>query len=257
MDDVGLVGYGSFGRLLARHVSRHARVLAFDPAAAFEPGGPAEGTSLERVGGCGVVVLAVPASAMVSALRALRPHLRPGALVLDVCSVKVAPTRWMLDEVPAHAEIVGTHPLFGPQTARERAGGETGREDIRGLPIALCPVRASAERLAQVRAFLSENLGLDVIETTPDEHDRAMALVQGLTHFLGHAAARMGLPDTPLGTLAYRRLLQIKSNIEGDSEELFLTIQRENPYAAAVRRRLMESLAAVEARISGAVPPGA
>ena len=46
--------------------------------------------------------------------------------------LKTLPVEIMLRGLPPHVAILATHPLFGPQSAR---GG------IRGLKIAVCPVR--------------------------------------------------------------------------------------------------------------------
>ena len=56
-----------------------------------------------------------------------------------------------------------------------------------------------------------------------------MAFIQVITHLVGHAANEMDLPDLPLATLAYTRLLQLKRNTHGDSEEMFRAIQNANP----------------------------
>ena len=56
-------------------------------------------------------------------LKEVAPFIKPGALVVDVASVKVKPTGWMEQHVPAHADIVGLHPLFGPQSGKNGIAG--------------------------------------------------------------------------------------------------------------------------------------
>ncbi|MFX9058099.1 prephenate dehydrogenase/arogenate dehydrogenase family protein, partial [Acinetobacter baumannii] len=91
------------------------------------------------------------------------PHLRPGALVVDVCSIKTRPLEILERALPPGVDLLGTHPLFGP---------ESGRAGLAGLRIALCPVRG--RRAGQARRFL-RRLGLAVTVTTAAEHDRQMA----------------------------------------------------------------------------------
>ena len=132
---VGLIGFGAFGQLIAQHVRPYLRVCAFDPAPGLEPVAGQHGvvlTSLEAVARCPVVVLATPVGRMSEIVAAIAPHIRPGALVLDVGSVKVVPAAIMKRGLPEHAEIAATHPLFGPQSARH---------GIAGLKIAVCPIR--------------------------------------------------------------------------------------------------------------------
>lgn len=246
---VGVVGQGAFGRLLAGALAEVAPVRAYDPKGAVPAGvtgavtGGVTAATLAQAAACDVVVFAVNVQDLRDALRAARGWLRDGALVADVCSVKVRALEVLLDEAPAGVDVLGTHPLFGPQTVAEQ-----GR---RGQPVALCPGRISPARLAWVRGVLEGSLGLRCVEVTADEHDRQMAHVQVLTHLIGHTAAAMALPEWPLATLAYTRLLQLRRNIEGDSERMFEQIQRWNPHAAAVRRAFVQAVQAVDERARG------
>jgi len=178
---LGIIGFGAFGRLMARHLWPHFRLCAHDPA--LLSGRCVEGVALDSlaaVAGCSIVVLAVPVSRLADTVRAIGPHLQPGALVLDVGSVKVVPADIMLRELPAHVSIVATHPLFGPQSARN---------GIAGMKVAVCPVRGGDG--PRVGAFLRRALGLHVIMTTPDAHDREAAMVQGLTHLIAKVLVQM------------------------------------------------------------------
>ena len=247
MNSLGVLGYGAFGRLLVRELRPHAaRVLVHDPAAtpADLIAAGVEGGSVEAVAACEVVVLAVPVQAMESACAAIAPHVRPGSLVADVASVKLMPVEVMARVLPGHCEVLGTHPLFGPQTAAEFG-------TVRGQGIVLCPVRIGDDRLVRVRALLGEALGLRLIERTPDAHDREMALVQVLTHWIGHAGRAMGWPELETATVAYTRLMQLTHNVEKDSDALFETIQRFNPHAGESRRRFVEALEVVRRRAEG------
>lgn len=241
---VGFVGFGAFGRFAAGHVARHARVLAYDVRDITGEAKAAGATpaKLEEVASCDAVVLCVPAQHLGPVAQAVGRWVRPGAVVLDVCSVKLGPLGVLVREIPAHAEVVGTHPLLGPQS---------GKDGIAGLPIAVCDGRASPGTLAAVRSFLGGELGLRVIDTTPDEHDRAMAYVQGLTHLISRAVGELPLPETPMATVAYERMLAMRANLRFDSWDLFVTIERENPYAAEARRLLREKLDEIERRLGG------
>ena len=243
----GLLGMGAFGRLAATHLARHRPVLAHDPRCAPDAirTTGARPASFEDACRAPFVVLAVPVQALPGVLAAAAPCLGEGAVVADVASVKALPVAWMLERLPPHIQVVGTHPLFGPQTAAEQHG-------IAGEPIALCRARIDDASYARIRSFLADTLGLSVVELTPDDHDRQMARVQVLTHLIGHAARELALPELPTGTLAYRRLLQMMHNTERDSDELFAAIQRLNPHAAAVRAEFLEALARVARRAEGA-----
>ena len=100
-----------------------------------------------------IVVVAVPVAVMPTVFKAIAPHLQPGALVVDVGSVKMLPAQWMTELLPDYVEIVATHPLFGPQSvARDGLPGEwpsgyddaetpytpAWQEEITGVPAEQC-----------------------------------------------------------------------------------------------------------------------
>ncbi len=236
---VGLIGFGAFGRLIARHLAPHLRVLAHDPFVAADAFGPdAVPADLATAAACPVVILATPVPALRAVARALAPHLRPGALVADVGSVKVVPAAILREELPAHAEILATHPLFGPQSARD---------GIRGLKLAACPVRGRGGLRAA--AFLRRVLGLEVILTTPEAHDREMAVVQGLTHLVAKVLVRMEPLPARMTTRSFERIMEAVGMVRHDAPEVFAAIERQNPFAPQVRRRFLALAAELEAEL--------
>ena len=203
MKSLSIVGFGQFGRLAARTLRANFEVLVTDAAPA-------------------AAMAAVPVVAMREVFAALSPDLRPGALVIDVGSVKMLPVQWMTETLPAHVDIVATHPLFGPQSAKD---------SLEGLRFVVCPVRG--ERHTGVAAY-GRALGLTVTVTTPEEHDREMAYVQALTHLIGRSLVNLGIPDEQLKTPSYQHLLELCALIGADTFELFTAIQTQNPFAAEV-----------------------
>jgi prephenate dehydrogenase len=234
ISSIGILGFGMFGKLLAEHLHRHFPLYVFDPDV-FDPALPPIETGVRRaivfsdiatVAGCEIVVLAVPVDQISPAIAALRPHLRPGTIVLDVGSVKVQPVEAMQAGLPAFVDIVGTHPLFGPQSA---SGG------IKGLKIAICQIRGRGAY--RVAAFLRHVLGLRVFLTTPDAHDREAAIVQGLTHLIAKVLVRMEPFPTRLTTRSFELLVAATEMVRYDAPSVFLAIERANPHAAVVRER--------------------
>ena len=111
-------------------------------------------------------------------------------MVLDTCSVKEAPLRSLLALLPPHVEVLGTHPLFGP---------DSGRKGIEGLKIALCPARIRTETYQTIRGYL-EARRLVVIETTPEDHDRCIAQSQAIFHLIARAIKQLGWGGHPIST---------------------------------------------------------
>ncbi|GAU83712.1 prephenate dehydrogenase [Bosea sp. BIWAKO-01] len=229
VSSIGIMGFGAFGRLMARHLQPHFPLLVCDseqPPAVDGSGKGLAPSDVKAVGACDVVILAVPVDRIPTAIVALRPHLRAGTLVLDVGSVKIGPARAMQVELPEDVDILGTHPLFGPQSARH---------GIRGLKIALCPVRGRSS--PRVAAFLRKVLGLKVVMTTPDAHDRETAMVQGLTHLIAKILVRMEPLPHRMTTASFDLLMQATEMVRHDAPNVFMAIERANPHARAVRDR--------------------
>jgi len=229
---VGIYGLGRFGRFYAELLSRYAEVKAFsrNPDHPLPPG--VERVEEERLCEQPVIILCVAISGLREVLRRLASRVRPGTLVMDTCSVKSLPSAWMLDLLPPEVDILATHPMFGPDSA---GGG------IDGLPMILHPVRLDSRRLNVWRLFF-ERIGLSVQMLDPDHHDREAAFTQGLTHYLGRVLAEMRLEPSTIGSLGYRKLLEIIEQTCNDSWQLFYDLQLYNPHTREMRERLAESL---------------
>jgi prephenate dehydrogenase len=234
---LGLIGYGAFGALAARHLSRLCDVRLYDPRLA--PGGTTDGlavVTLAEAAGADIVVLAPPVDRLEAVIGEVAPHVKRGALVLDVASVKAAPSQWLLAGLPHHVDIVATHPLFGPQSA---ANGTA------GLKIVLCPLRGP--RVYEIAAILRRAFGLHVIVTTPEQHDREAAVTQGLTHFLAKIMGGIGPLPTRVTARSFDLLMHAIGMVADDAPAVYDAIQRRNPYTANVRRRFLELAEAADA----------
>jgi prephenate dehydrogenase len=241
---LGIVGFGNFGRFMVNHlrsrfsISVHDRLDIADEAAQLG----VRSAPLPEVAASEILVLAVPVQNMEEVLRDLRGVPRMPELVMDVGSVKVKPLDLMARLLPKRVDIIGTHPMFGPQS---------GRHGIAGLKVVLCPLRT--RRLARIRDFLARELRLEVLEMSPEKHDSEMAYIQGLTHWMAKALREIKLPDLGLATPAYHHLLKIEENLREDSSALFRTIQAENPFAASARAELMAKLRDIDREIEALV----
>ncbi|KRW93138.1 prephenate dehydrogenase [Paracoccus sp. MKU1] len=242
-----IFGFGAFGRLIARALAPHLPVAVSDP----DPAARAEARRLglavvgpRQAGRFGVVVLAVPVPGLGDCLRRLAPHLRPGQVVADVCSVKQGPAGLMRQILPAGVEILASHPLFGPQSLPGPLAG--GR-------VVLCPVRGRGWR--RIAAFLRRVLGLEIILATPEEHDRHAALTQGLTHLLAHALAGFQ-PHPRIRTRSFDLLARALAMVGADAPEVFAAVTQDNPHVAAIRDRFVQRLLAAPAAATGATGQG-
>lgn len=218
---VAIIGYGRFGRLAARYLQADFRVLVCDTSRRLRTARGVKRVALEAAARTPFIILAVPIGRLRPLLVEMAPFVPRGALVIDVCSVKEEPIRWMKELLPRHTGILGTHPLFGPDSADRSLEGKT---------IALCAARVSRSRLRHVERYLKER-GLHVARMKAREHDALMAKSLFLTQYLGHALLRLNLPSAEKTTSNYRRLSEIARTTGHDTLELLRDMYRYNRYA--------------------------
>ena len=238
---IGIIGFGRFGRLMAGYMAGDFTVKVFnrsDKSAEIAEAG-AISTSLEEVCRQKVVILSVPISTMQKMLGQIAQLLRPDAMVVDVCSVKVYPTRWMLETLPQSVSLLGTHPMFGPDSAAE---------SLHDRKIVLCNVRTDDTRYQEVKKYLTGK-GLNVIDTTPEEHDRQIAVSLSLTHFIGRSLEEFGAHELIIDTEGYKRLLHILGVVTHDTWQLFMDMHRYNPYARENRQAFTAAMARLEEKL--------
>jgi len=235
---IGIIGFGKFGRLMAEHLKKKASIVVTDihnkSKEARNIG--IKFVSLDEAVKSKVIILATPMENLVQTLHIIKDKLIPRTLVLDVCSLKIFSCEAMAKILPKNVEVIGTHPLFGPQSASSGIGG---------LKIVLCNVTSKRKTFNRVKNFCN-SLGLKVLITTPEEHDRQMAASQALTHFIGKAINNSGTKRVELSTKTFDMLMNVADIIKNNTPALFKNMQNMNPFAKDVRERFIKELNEIE-----------
>jgi prephenate dehydrogenase len=239
---IGIIGFGRFGHLMSKYLTAEFDVYAYDiedkSTAIAETGAVA--ASLEDVCQQKIVILAVPISGIQDVLKKIAPLLKNDTIVVDVCSVKAYPVQWMKEILPDHVSILATHPMFGPDSAAKT---------LVGSKIVLCKVRIDGEHYSQIKSYLASKQ-LTVIETTPEEHDKEIAVSLALTHFIGRSLSEFGASPQLIDTEGYKRLLHILEVVDHDTWQLFLDMNRYNPYAREKRQIFIDAMQSIEEKLS-------
>ena len=191
-------------------------------------------TPVEAATAADVVIISVPIDVTEQVIRDLGPHVRPEGLLMDVTSLKQGPVEAMLESTSA--SVLGTHPMFGPDV-----------HSFQGQRIVLC--RGRGDAWADWVTRMLQAHGVVITEATPEEHDRAMAMVQVLIHFqteaFGLALSRMGvtLADTLRFTSpAYLLELYVAARHFAQSPALYGPIEMTNPLRAQATRVFTEAV---------------
>ena len=140
-------------------------------------------TAAAAVQGADLVVLAVPVGAMAAIAEEIGPHLKPGACVTDVGSVKQAVIDAVAPHLPEGVAFVPGHPLAGTEHSGPRAGFPTLFVNRWCL---LTPTESSTpEATARLRR-LWEGMGAKVDEMEPAHHDLVLAVVSHTPHLIAY-----------------------------------------------------------------------
>ena len=229
---IGVYGLGRFGSFWAESLCKAGcEVVAWSRNQHELPQG-VKAASEEEVLSQDYVFFAVTISAFEDVLRRVGGKVGKNSVILDTCSVKTYPAKWMRKYLPEETYKIATHPMFGP---------DSGRNGLSGLPIVMCPISKIDERYQKVKE-LFHSMGLEVLEMSEREHDEEAAYSQGITHFVGRTLREMGMTPTPIATQGYRNLMAIVDQTCNDPLQLFYDLQRYNPYAKEMRLSLQVAI---------------
>jgi len=190
----------------------------------FRVGRRTDFTPAEMARQCGVTVISVPIAETMSVIQEIGPLVPENGLLMDLTSIKAESMKAMLR--CSSGEVVGMHPLFGPDSS---AGNLNQR-------VIVCPGRGK-QGLGWLRKILGQ-AGLAVTTLSAEEHDRIMGLVQGVNHFstlvLALCIQRSGISLEDLldcSTQTFARRIDRIISIMGQPSGLFGSLLMENPSA--------------------------
>ncbi len=142
-------------------------------------------TNKEAAREADVVVIAVPIACTIEVIEEIAPYCKEGSLLIDITSTKQKPIETMLRNFSG--SVIGTHPLFGPSV-----------HSLQGQRIAVVSGRDTGNWHDWLCSIFHAR-GLSVLDTTAQEHDQAMSIVQVLTHqtteVLGRTIQQLGVDD--------------------------------------------------------------
>ncbi|MDP6599937.1 MAG: prephenate dehydrogenase/arogenate dehydrogenase family protein [Candidatus Woesearchaeota archaeon] len=232
--EIGIIGFGRFGKLLTKYLSEDFKVYIFNRSDKNEEIKKTNGipASLEEVCKKDVVIPCVPISQFEETLNEIKGLLKENSLIIDVCSVKEYPVEVMKKILPEKTQILATHPMFGPDSAAE---------SLKDRKVVLCKVRIDDDKHEEIKEYLDKK-DLIVIETTPEEHDKEIAKSLLLTHFIGRGLIDFGAADLDIDTEGHRRLISILDTVKNDTGQLFEDMNRYNKNSKKVREDFIKSL---------------
>ena len=140
-------------------------------------------SAAEAVKDADLVIACVPVGAYGSVAEEIAPHLKKGAIVSDVGSVKATVLRDMGAHLPDTIDFIPAHPVAGT----EHSGPDAGFAELfvnRWCILTPSP-DASEEGTAKLKAFWEE-IGANVEVMTAEHHDLVLAITSHLPHLIAY-----------------------------------------------------------------------
>lgn len=244
-------GYGGMGKLFAKLFKDEGFEVTITGPNEIEGRKTAERLDVKyernnavAAGNSDITIISVPIEMTGGVIKEVAPAMKENSLLMDFTSIKEMPCRAMEKFAGKNVEIIGTHPIFGPRTI-----------SLDGQVFVVAPIR-SKKWLQWLREFLKKH-NARVFETTPEEHDSVMAVVQGLTHFayisIGKTLQELDFDirkSRNFSSPIYELMLDMVGRILGQDPGLYSSIQMENPQAWRVHKVFLKSANELSGAIS-------
>ncbi len=203
-DTVAFVGIGLIGASLSLAIRRHGlarRTVAgarqqetLDTALRLGIVDEASTDLAKVVKDADLVMICVPVGACGAVAKAIAPHLKPGAIVSDVGSVKCTVIRDVLPHLPEGVAFVPGHPLAGTEFSGPEAGFA---ELFEQRWCVLTPLPETPLAALEKVAAMWRGVGSNVDTLDPEHHDRVLAITSHLPHLIAYTIVGTA---TDLGT---------------------------------------------------------
>ena len=191
--------------------------------------------NIDAIRNAQIIIFSVPIDHMVKTIEEVAPYAPTGSLLMDVASIKTEASEALKKYAPSDVEILPCHPMFGPRVPT-----------LQRQIIVLTPVKnRSTEWLPRVKEFLEET-DCEIVITTPQEHDKYMSIVQGLTHFsfisLASTIRKLNINVRKSRTFSspvYSLMMDMVSRIVYQNPYLYYSIQKNNKETSNARQTLI------------------
>ncbi|HXG79818.1 MAG TPA: prephenate/arogenate dehydrogenase family protein [Methyloceanibacter sp.] len=192
-DTLALIGVGLIGSSIAR-AARAKGVVSKIVATARSPKtrqrvielGLADkvvDSNAQAVEGADLVIVCVPVGACGAVAKEIGRHLKPGAVVSDVGSVKGSVIRDMRPHLPESVHFVPAHPVAGT----EHSGPDAGFAELfENRWCILTPPQGTEPEAVECLAAFWRLLGANVEVMSADHHDIVLAITSHLPHLIAY-----------------------------------------------------------------------
>jgi len=190
---IAIIGLGHIGSSIARAVKElrlAGKLVVTDGSAAIRTrateiglGDRVAPSNSEVVKDADLVIICVPVGKCGDVAAEIASHLKAGAIVSDVGSVKGPVTREMAGHLPKTIHLVPGHPVAGT----EDSGPDSGFAELFiNRWCILTPLPGTDEAAVEKLMTLWQTIGANVETMSPDHHDLVLAITSHLPHLIAY-----------------------------------------------------------------------
>ncbi|XP_027336867.1 arogenate dehydrogenase 1, chloroplastic-like [Abrus precatorius] len=241
---IGIVGFGTFGQFLAKTMIKQGHTLTATSRTDYSDLCLQMGIHFFRdvstflASDMDVILLCTSIMSLSEVVRSMPlTCLKQPTLFVDVLSVKEHPRNLLLLMLPEEADILCTHPMFGPVS---------GKNGWRDLTFMYDKVRIRDEATCTNFLHIFSSEGCKMVQMSCEEHDKAAAKSQFITHTVGRTLAEMDIKSTPIDTKGFQALVQVKETMVGNSFDLYIGLFVHNRFARQELENLEHALSKVK-----------
>jgi cyclohexadieny/prephenate dehydrogenase len=140
-------------------------------------------TNADAVKDADLIIVSVPVGASGTVAAEIGPHLKPGAILSDVGSVKASVVRDMAPFIPKSVHFIPAHPVAGT----ENSGPDSGFAELFvNRWCIVTPVEGTDPAATEKLAAFWSALGANVETMTADHHDLVLAVTSHLPHLIAY-----------------------------------------------------------------------
>ena len=219
---IGIIGFGRFGQFLAKEFVNYGwNVYATSRSDYTHIANELNVTFLKDSfykKNYDIVILSVSINSLEETVKKIDKTFWRNKLVVDVLSVKEYPSKILKKYIPNDADLLLTHPMFGPDSAKHSWENKT---------FVYYPVRIkNQERFNKFFIFWFKKCNPLIL--SPNIHDKYSANSQFITHLTGRILENINLTKTPIDTDGFNSLLKLMQNTINDSWDLFEGLYKYN-----------------------------
>jgi prephenate dehydrogenase len=232
--EIGIIGYGQFGAFVKQIITENYPDIVVKISSRSNQVDNINFFEFEEVCQTDLIIPCVPISKFQETVERIKSSLKnkKNPIILEICTVKEYPLK-ILKEFP-ELKYISTHPMFGPNSYHKQ------NNKLNGLRMVICDHNLNKTEYSKILDQL-QKLCLNIINISPEKHDKKLAKTLFLTHLISQTIIRGNFERTEIDTLSFSFLMDAVESLKND-QELFKEVYRYNPYCKEVVGNLSANL---------------